>query len=291
MLRHEAFGGDSYARRAGDQGIPQSAWDEVERRSRRDRRVRGVVLPILAVVGVGVLFGYGSLVAGQVSRYRLDHHGVLARATVIRVRTVTESGEDGNSYQYYVDVEIPGTNVVVELGVSQPTFPVGTTILIRYDPKDPSHAIAAEDAPFPLLLVCLTIILVATPFVVWGVYVDARHKREAWQRRTSLGWAYEEKAPPLDVALASFGTGSRPDRKDLVRGTREGATFSAFACTVGGGESSTTYRVVAVETPTRFPHLWVHRRRRLRVIMTGPGRQLPVLAIGSPEFTKVFEVR
>lgn len=292
MLRDEWFGGDDMSRGSGVRGnsssAPGSAGGDLPRR--RSRRVVTTVISAVAVILV--LIGYGAVVAGQVSRYWLDHHGVLARVTVVRTQTVESTDENGTTDQYYVYVRIPDTDVVVRLEVSKPAFPEGAAIVIRYDPNDPTHAIAVQDAPFPVGLLLYTLFVLALAIIIPTSMISSRRQRERWQAAAaSSGWTYEPVGSSLDVSLASLNPGKRPARLDLVTGTRRGMRFTAFNCDVGTGESSAPYRVVAFEMPASFPHLWIHRRSRARVRPKSPGGQLPVVTIGSADFARVFEVR
>jgi hypothetical protein len=263
---------------------------ERDRGARRGLIGKAVGITVVTFVAIGILVPYSLAIRHQIGRYRLDHHGVLSSVKVIRAQTVEQSDENGTSYEYWVFVRIPRSSVVDRLPIAGPTFPVGSTIQIRYDPKNPTNAIAVQNAPFPASIVFGTIFVMAILFAVGAGMAWERRTAKRWQRATSaLGWTYEATSGPLDIPLASLGT-ARPNRRNLVTGTRSGVRFAAFTCDVGGGDSSVTYRVAAIEGPTTYPHLWIHKRGHRAPSKKRREQVRPEVPIGSPQFADAFVV-
>lgn len=78
-------------------------------------------------------------------RYRLDHHGLPATARVVGRHTDYSDNEEGT---FYVDADYGSTTTTVQVGSEE--HAIGSSIQIRVDPSDPTHAIATEDPPVPV---------------------------------------------------------------------------------------------------------------------------------------------
>ena len=78
-------------------------------------------------------------------RYRLDHHGLPATARIVGRHTDYSDNEEGT---FYVDAAYGSTTTTLEVGSED--HAIGSSIQIRVDPYDPTHAIATEDPPVPV---------------------------------------------------------------------------------------------------------------------------------------------
>ena len=116
------------------------------------------------------------------NRYRLDHYGVLATAIVLRIEppTADDGGGGGNPR---LDVRINACACIARVDAATDTHPVGSTIEVRYDPADPTHAIAVEDPPEPdLSFVSIVAVFMAGTWTVRRAQALLRRRRGRAQR-------------------------------------------------------------------------------------------------------------
>ncbi|HTG47159.1 MAG TPA: DUF3592 domain-containing protein [Actinomycetota bacterium] len=120
---------------------------------------------IVGVVFLSVMLDYPVWTMWE--RYQLDRHGVLTEATVVKIEPEDTGGDGGGDPT--LDVRITACNCVTKVDAAHDTHPVGSSILIRYDPNDPTRAIAVEDPPEvdPIVLLFIAGAIVWSAVSAW----------------------------------------------------------------------------------------------------------------------------
>ena len=232
----------------------------------------GVVVVILIVwVGMGV---------GEVwDRAWLEQHGVQAEATVVRVFTEDGGGEGGATTHAVVEIPACACEATVHVGSDQ--HPVGSKLLVWYDPNDPTHAEAAEDVGSEGVVWLMAVLLT----LVWILVSTIRHRRSvrAWGGQARLhGFTYERLPEPFDEASAplSLGPGNRSYRYALA-GRWHGLDVDCRTCRVtkGKGESAKTTSAFAVsmQMEPAPPMIWIGSKNQRKTIgNAGFGMEVPL---------------